>query len=483
MEKLTKRILAIVLIAVIGVGVGITVYLFVAPYAWGAKDVPGMESSTTITEDQIIRIGVLGDMNDITGQGAREGAYLAAKQVNLDGGLQVGGKTYYIGITSEDTNEANPNLVTSRGVAAAERLISYKNIQFTTGGFRTECVAAYEENLMAAHIPFIDTGAATDTFAQNVLNNYDKYKYFFRAMPVNSSSLGKEILYYIAGQILALNATYPNENVRTVGILAENLDWAPPLVDAIQESLPLVVAGIAINVYHVNPVAAVNWVTNTSIIANTIYYDINLNAQDMQTYLTTLENAGCDVVVPVISAQGGILMMQQYAAIHPHYLLIGVDVPSQLNTFWEKTDGACVYETILQSTYNITKTAATVAFWNAFNAEFGHDPLYTAIGSYDAINLYAYAINQSQSFNPDTIVSTLETINHAHPFTGSAGLIAFTGGHDLWEGYPYAYTLFCQWHPGNVKVVVPDYYLYSPYLNIEGGTFLVPPWIDTAWST
>jgi capsular polysaccharide biosynthesis protein len=38
MEQLTKRILAIVLIAVIGVAVGITVWIFVAPYAWSAAD-------------------------------------------------------------------------------------------------------------------------------------------------------------------------------------------------------------------------------------------------------------------------------------------------------------------------------------------------------------------------------------------------------------------------------------------------------------
>ena len=65
MEALTKRILAIVLIAVIGVGVGVGAWIFLlAPgageYDWSAEDCPG--APTDITEDQIIKVGVIGDM-------------------------------------------------------------------------------------------------------------------------------------------------------------------------------------------------------------------------------------------------------------------------------------------------------------------------------------------------------------------------------------------------------------------------------------
>jgi len=485
MEQLTKRILAIVLIAVIGVGVGITVWIFVAPYSWGAKDCPGAPAG--ITEDQIIKFGVLGDIGEIQGDGAWEGAYLAAKEINLAGGIVIDGNRYYIGVTKEDTDESNPNYVTARGVAAAERIINYKNVQFATGGFRTEMLSAYLENFMAAKIPFIGTGAATDQFCRNVRgfpeSNYDKYKYWFRCMPTNSTSLGTEILYYIAGQILALNATYQDEDVRTVGILAENLDWAPPLIHAVQQSLPLVVAGLAIAVYHVDPAVAVSWVTNTSIIANTIEYDINLEAGDMYNHLVALETAGCDIVVPVISAQGGILMMQQYADLHPNYLLIGIDVQSQLDTYWGLTGGDCVYETMLQAVYNVSKTTLTKTMFTNYHNEFGHDPLYTAVGSYDAMYAYAWAINETQSVNADTIVTQLEKINPTNPLEGASGMLAFTTSHDVFERYPYGYTLFCQWQPGGTKAVVPDYYLYSPYLDIEGGEYLVAPWVDTAWSS
>jgi branched-chain amino acid transport system substrate-binding protein len=474
MEQLTKRILAIVLIAVIGVAVGITVWIFVAPYPWSKADVPGLENSDlNITEDQIIKFGVLGDFGEIQGDGAWEGGYLAAKEINEAGGLTIGGNQYYVGLTREDTDESNPNYVLSRGVSAAERIINYKNVKFATGGFRTEMLSAYLENFMNAKIPFIGTGAATDQFCQNVLDNYNKYKYWFRVMPINSTALGTEILYYLAYQILALNATYPNEEIRTIGILAENLDWAPPLVIAIQQKLPLVLAGFG----------APGWITNTSIIANTIYYDINLEAGDMYNHLVTLQNAGCDIVIPVISAQGGILMMQQYADLTPDFLVIGIDVQSQLDTFWTLSGGDCAYETILQSTYDIAKTTKTQTMFNNFRDEFGHDPLYTAVGSYDAINAYAWAINESQSLNADTIVAQLETIHTplANTLEGAAGYLAFTTSHDTQEGYPYGYTLFCQWHPGNVKVVIQDPVLYP---TLPGTVpYLVAPWVNSSWYT
>jgi len=455
MESLTKRILAIVLIAVIGIGVGVTVWMFVAPYAWSSADAPGAPAG--LTEDQIIRIGVLGGTTDIQGEGAVEGALLAAKEVNEAGGIIVDGKRYYIGITSEDTDESNPNLDVTKGVAAAERIINYKRVQFLTGGFRSEALLAYQEVIMDAKIPFLGTGASTDIFCQNVLDNYARYKYFFRNMPINSTSLAGEILKCLLFYFGYLNATNP-ENIHKFGLLYEDLTWTSGMVAFLKGYL-----------------GGIYGYTLTTEIA----YPITTTQTQMDGYMSQLDGNNTQILIPLISAQGGILMMNSYDTVKPGFVVIGIDVQAQLETQWDDTNGAVIYETILQSLYETDKTAKSIPFWNAFKAEYGHEPLYTAVGSYDAINFFVYAINESQSFNADTIVTTLETITTANPLAGAGGLGAFTGSHDVQEGYPFGYTLFVQWQTGATKAVVSTGGLvYSD--TIVTGPYQLPAW--PGWS-
>lgn len=457
MERLTKRILAIVLIAVVGIGVGITVWIFVAPYTWGAKDCPGAPSN--ITEDQIIRMGVLGGIYDIQGRGALEGAKLAAYEINHGnstdpGGIVINGKRYYIGITAEDTDESNPNLDTSKGVAAAERIINYKQVQFLTGGFRTEALQVYLETVMNAKIPFIGSGASTDSFCQNVLDNYNRYKYFFRDMPINSTSLGGEIIGYILTMRAVLSSPlYANRSIYKFGLIYEALDWTTPLVNALKYYLGL---------YSLPIVAEVA-------------YPITALQTDFDGYISDIQANGTQILIPVISAQGGILMMNSYASQHPGFVVIGIDVQSQLDTFWGDSSGNCAFETVMQALYDNPKTPVSLPFWDAYEAMWGHDPLYTAVGSYDAIKLYAWAINQTQSMNANTIISQLETVTKDHPIAGAGGYAAFTRSHDVFEGYPYGYTLFVQWHPGATKVVVPSFGAIYPDA-VATGTYMTPTW-------
>jgi branched-chain amino acid transport system substrate-binding protein len=466
MEQLTKRILAIVLIAVIGVGIGITVWVFVAPYSWGAKDVPGLENQN-IPEDQIIRMGVISGLYDIQGDAELKGARLAAKHINLDGGIDVGGKTYYIGITAEDTDESNPNLDTTKGVAAAERIINYKRCQFLLGGFRTESLDVYLETILNAKVPFIGTGAATDSFCANVLLDYTRYKYFFRIMPINSTSLGGEIFKYLL-TFAAMNG------VNKFGLLYEDLDWTKPTVAALKAYIPVLGAGFGAQV-----VASVGYPTSVT----------QLNMDD---YIDDIDANNTQILIPIISAQGGILMMNSYARKQPGFVISGIDVQSQLDTFWGDTNGDCLYETVLQAVYNISKTSKTVEFWNDYHEEYGFDPLYTGVGAYDAVYLYANAINATQSFSADAIITYLEGYNKANYYEGVSGILAFTPSHDQYEGYPYGYTLFVQWQPGDEpgtgkKVVVPSIistppnYIYPP--SMWTGTYLLPEWPGWAFNT
>ncbi len=459
-----KQILAIIVIVIIIAGIAVGVYMFLPAAPYGAVVVgqlvtPGAPSGTP--SDQIIVVGILDPMTEIQGEGAWKGAYLACDQINQAGGVTVNGKTYYFGLISEDTFEADTNLDISKGTAAATKIINDDHAQFIIGGFRTESVLAYQEVIMDAKELFFGTGASTDTFCELVnggtwpdgtVSNYARYKYFFRSMPINSTSLGGALITYLA-YLKGYMTAVTGHNITKVAIIREDLDWTVPMDKALAHYLPLL------------------GLTNTTDIA----FPITAQAADFATYWQQIDATGAQITIPVISAQGGILMTTQYAQVQPKCLIAGIDVMSQLDTYWNDTNGACQYEIEQQATIRTNKTSLTIPFWDAFLSKYNSEPLYTAVGSYDAMYQLKQGIEDAQSFNSTVIVPYLEAYNVANPLEGAGGNTAWTYTHDLFAGYDpvsgtiYSVVLFTQWQAGGHKecvstggYVYPDYIVTAP---------------------
>jgi branched-chain amino acid transport system substrate-binding protein len=434
MEQLTKRILAIVLIAVIGIGVGVTVWIFVAPYSWGSKDCPGAPAG--LTEDQIIKIGVMGDTERIHGEGQLWGAQLAARELNEAGGIVVDGKQYYYGITSENTDEANPQLDITKAVAAAQRAINYKRVQLATGGFRTESLLAYRDLFMEAAIPFINTGAATTTFCQSVLDDYDTYKYFFQNNPINSTALAMELIkllittcivkYYASGYTIIL---------KNFAIVRENLAWTAGF------------AGLMVAALTNNP----SW--NLTFTGVNIAIPQEVSSTEMASHWNKINGNRTQIVIPIISGEAGLAFTTSYADAKPNCTIFGINVMSQDASYWDLTNGACEYGTTLESLFLTNKTSKTIGMWNAYEARFGTTPIYTAAGSYDAIYQYHYAINTTGSFSSSNVVAGLESLTRTNPLEGSSGNIAFDASHCTVEGWPWGVALALQWIDGTKRLV------------------------------
>ncbi len=230
MDQQQKRILAIVLIIVIGIGTGVTVFLVVGS---GGYETPGVSG---VDDDRMIKIGLLGGLTEIQGEGNYRGAWLAAHEINSGGGVQVNGETYYIGLAKQDTDESNPQVDVSKGVAAAEKLLEVDGAEYIVGGFRTESLKAYLEVVMDAKKLFIGTGASTDSFCQNVLDNYDRYKYWFRIMPINSTALGGEVFTFL-GYMDAVLEMMTGKTINKAAIIREDLDWTLPMDAALRTLL------------------------------------------------------------------------------------------------------------------------------------------------------------------------------------------------------------------------------------------------------
>jgi branched-chain amino acid transport system substrate-binding protein len=454
----SRQIAAVVVIIIIIAGAAVGLYMFL-PGAYGAVVIgqlvtPGAPAGTP--SDHIINVGILGAMTEIQGEGAWQGAYLACEELNTAGGVVVGGETYYFGLVAEDTSEADALLDTSKGVAAATKIISEDNADFIIGGFRTESVLAYQEVIMDAKKLFFATGTATDTFTLNLNDTgYERYKYFFRNMPINSSALAGELVgFYVYLKAYMTAAT--GKNFTNVAILREDLAWTVPISAGLNYYLPL---------FGYN-------------VTTEIAYPITAEAADFATYWQQIDDAGAQLCVPVISAQGGILMTTQYAAAEPGCLIAGIDVMAQLETYWDETAGGCQYEISLSPTERTNKTSKTVAFWDEFQAKYNQDPLYTAVGSYDAMYILKKGISDAQSLNSTEIIPFLEALTPASPYEGVNGHIAYTPWHDAYEGYDgstiYSVTLMVQWQDGAKTVLATGGAVYPDHLST--GSLLIPPW-------
>lgn len=412
--------------------------------------VPGIIG--TLDPDQIIKIGVLDDLNRF-GEHTHNGALLAAKEINQAGGVEINTSQYYVGISSENTDEQNYILDVSKGITAAENLLN-SDPHFVIGGSRTEALLAYLEVIMDYGIPFIGTGCDADVFCQKVLDSYDRYKYFFRGMPVNSTSKAKEFLYFILTLVAMLPSISGGSGpVDKVAILREDLEWNIPWDFLLNNYLPML--GI-------------------TVVAD-ISFPLDATMVDFEFYMSHIQASGAQILIPLISSGAGILMDVAYENVQPRCLIAGLNRYAEDEAHWDNTQGACQYEIVMQNTFRTNKTSLTVPFWDAYMSEYGMEPYYTGVGAYDAIRLLTHVVNISKSFNPDLIVSALENVNEANPFESASGNIAFGHSHDLVEGWPYHNYLFCQWQTGGIKNVIPTFGTIYPD-SIVTGPILIPPW-------
>lgn len=391
MKKSMQRLLAIVLVAIVGVGIGVGAFFFLiaeeAEYKW--ETLPGIDFE--VPQDRIIKIGVLDDLGYITGSGARNGALLAAREINERGGVPIGNESYYISVEAEDTEEANPALDLSRGVAAAERLIYYKKAQFILGGFRTEALQAYREIVMDAKRLFIGTGSATATFCQDVYDNYNKYKYFFRIQPLNEVFLAGEVIRMLAFTIKDQKENF-GRNITKISIMREDLAWTQRMKTSIVGLLPVI-----------------SYLVGHSVtLGIDIAYPQTAGPIAFYGYWDDIEASGAQITVPIISGPTGLYYSEAYGNSNQESLSLGINVMGQQNIFWEQTGGACEYEIAMTSFIRHPKTPFTESFWDHFVGNFTTAPIYTATGAYDAVNTYAAAIYQAQSTDTDDVLAQME---------------------------------------------------------------------------
>ncbi|MHA2127260.1 MAG: ABC transporter substrate-binding protein [Promethearchaeota archaeon] len=404
-----------------------------------ADDCPGAPSD--ITADQIIKVGIIGDTERIQGEGSVNGANLAALEINSAGGIDVQGKTYYIGITSENSDEANPVIDTSVAIAAARKLIDYKKVQFAAGGFRTEAGLAYQDLWMEEEIVFWNTGAATTSLTQKVIDDYDTYKYYFQPSPQNSTGLAIQLITLIIIQAASLTIG-TGHNVTRFSFIREDYAWTAGFAQ-------LMIGALTNNANF-----------NMTFAGGNIAVAPDASPTQMDAHWNKIQGNNTQIVIPLFSGPIGLTAMTSYASVQPNCIPIGINVVAQDGDFWTDSNGDAEYIVTLESVFETNKTSLTLPFWNNYLGNFsGTTPIYTATGTYDAVHQLAWAIDTLNSMDADAIVAQLESAIPDNPIEGAGGLVAYDKSHCAILGWPLSTSLAIQWFNGS-KILIPAPGLY-----------------------
>ena len=329
---------------------------------------PEPEGPVTYTfPDKVIKIAIAGPMEYIQGEHMLAGAQLARDEINV-AGVDIGGETHTIQLVTVETKEiAQP--YPGYSAQQVENAITVQGANFVMGGFRTEATGPMIETAMDEKAMFFIAGSATGSLMQQVNQNYDKYKYLFRATPINETFLFLNCIVMLgmvgSGVMTALNTT--NSQDVNVAFLAEDLLWtATPIA-----SVSAAVAGL-----------------------NYTYLDtwkVSDTAADLTTQLNQIKAAEANIIFTFLSGPVGLVYGLQMGELEVPAISLGINVESQVPSFWDATEyetgkfGAEGMISLMTWAPNIAQSGnLTTDFLDAFETKTGEFPIYTA-ATYDAI--------------------------------------------------------------------------------------------------
>ena len=394
------------------------VFLIIASLLVIGLVLPGCEGEGEPAEN-IITIAVCGPLTDLQGQNHRDGAQMAAEEINAAGGVDVGATSYDVELVYVETEESTEGEDGTTGTGNLNAVID--DVTFCVGGFRTEVVSVYRDVAMDNGVLFMDCGAATGALQFSVVTDYEDFKYWFKGTPYNETFLVKSCirmtatvggtlagtLAYIEGSV---NPAYVQDAYKMslavgglprVELLMENAAWCAGMVPAAQYYLPL---------------SGFN-VTGTTLVSPT--------AASISTELSDIASRDPHIIFTAFSGSVGAVYSIQKNSLGIPAMSIGINVPAQQISHWANTGGTCVGEVLLDTWADgLNITPLTHDWFEAFMTRTNRYPVYTA-GTYDAVKHVCKAIDELDSLDSDDLVDWLEDTANSNTDSVASPEIAY----------------------------------------------------------
>ena len=433
-EALTKiqsiALIAIIVVAALGGGAA---YVF-----WSASQPPA----------ENIRIGICGDLDMPIGKATWRGAVLATEQINAEGGI-LGRNLTVIGEdddseTSGDIAVATNALTKLMTVDKADYIISPQAV-----------ITQTYQDICAEHKKiFFSAASISDSDTQRVLDNYDKYKYFFRVWGTNVTS----DIYGLSDSLRVLS-NYTGFN--KVALLAEDFQFVGELATGVKNLL--LDYGFDVVYYGTFPPGTM----------------------DFTSYFSAIEASGAQILNPYVVSQSVFPFIKEYSDRQSPFVLWGLIVQPETSEFWELTEGKCegISSTGAPITSGYPLTNKTVPTREAYIQRWGEIPDTAGVAAYDTVHfILPVAIKRAGITETDAVIKALEGTDVE---TSMARHFRFTSSHDIMTGTTetgapsadYVVNCLFQWQAN--KTIVPVY--PKQIMEEAGATYQYPPW-QGPWS-
>ncbi len=388
---------------------------------------------------ETIKVGVCADLDNIVGKSILQGALLAAEQVNAEGGVL--GRNFEI-VAEDDDGEASgdPHFASS----ACLRLISVDKADFIISHWfgLTYREIAYEYKKI-----LFTMSESTNELTQGVLDNYDRYKYYFRTGIGNETAAVKG---WTESIVVCRNHTGFNKVAFLYHQAGLEFMVSSTIDDLEKQGFDVVLS---------EPVA---W-----------------ESVDYSSYFAQAEDAGAEIVYPIIFGTIAIPFVKEYYDRQSPMVMWGLVIEGSRNDFWQMTDGKCEYTT--NHGYPVVAgyplTSKTVPTRDAYVERWGEEISSHAAAAYDTVRfILADAIERAGTIETEAVIEALEETDIE---TSLARRFVFTSSHDILVGEAgpnrlsedYFFHAFFQWQDG---VQVPVYPI--ELMEEAGATYTFPDW-------
>ena len=255
--------------------------------------------------DENIRIGVCGDLDNVYGKSTLQGAVLAAEQINAQGGIL--GRNITI-VAEDDDSETPPNDI-AVATNALTKLITVDKADYiispaASGQFYQDICSQHQKILFCL-------ASLSDNDTQRVLDNYGKYKYFFRPAGNASSAF--------IGQCDSLQTLRNYTGFTKIALLVEDITFFTQWSAGLKKLLPTY--GFEVVYYNTFP-------PGTS---------------DFTSYYAAIEASGAQILNPLTASQSCYPLVKEYCDRQSPFVMWGFIGSAGLANFWGLTDGKCEY--------------------------------------------------------------------------------------------------------------------------------------------